>query len=131
MSNRAWLNCRICHLALLCWFISVFRGSEKGPFIGAAKRIRLFSAQLSSAQLWPQAGLFKWLHWSVKRRCLHSMVEYNGAASSLFEEDDQTSLFKMADFDVLDLRKSHSLNNFLFCLLKVFLFGVNSGDCLI
>lgn len=90
----ARLNCRIWHLKLLCWFLAVFIGTEKGPFIEAAKRIRLFSAQRSSAQLWPQAGLFKWLQWSVKWRSLHSVAQHSGAASSLEKELIRCLCFK-------------------------------------
>lgn len=41
---------------------------------------------LSSAQLWPQAGLFKWLHWSVKWRSLYCVAEHRGAVSSLVKK---------------------------------------------
>lgn len=64
---------------------------------------------LSSAQLWPQAGLFKWLHWSVKWRSLHCVAEQRAAVSSLVKDDDRMSLFRSPDFNVLGLRKPHTL----------------------
>lgn len=71
-------NCKISLLALLCWFISLFRGVHS---LVLPKGLSYFL--LSSALLWPHEGLFKWLHWRVKWRSPHCVVECRGIVSSI------------------------------------------------
>lgn len=76
---------------------------------------------LSSAQLWPEAGLFKWLHWSVKWRSLHCVANHRVAVSIFVKK--MIRFVSNSRFYCLGFEKTtHTQIHFHFCLLKVFLF---------